>query len=90
MALKPRADVTRIQNKGIIGPTKRTYTLQKFLKRSYALLQKQEAAPVSLLFQFIGGALVDYFNFICFLNINRCSAQDTASIRCTLTGTFVA
>ena len=28
LALKPRVDVTKVQNKGISGPTQRTYVLQ--------------------------------------------------------------
>ena len=38
LALKPRVDVTRVQNRGISGPTKRTYVLQKILKKEVLIL----------------------------------------------------
>ena len=37
LALKARADVTKVQNKGIGGPTKRTHVLQIFLKNYGAM-----------------------------------------------------
>ena len=33
LALKPRADVTKVQNRGISGPKKRIYVLQIFKKK---------------------------------------------------------
>ena len=33
LALKPRGDITKSQNRGMSGPTKRTYVLQNFQRK---------------------------------------------------------
>ena len=53
LALKPRADVTKIQNRDISGPTKRTYVLQRFFKKK-RLIQRIFLAEGSTLALKIG------------------------------------
>ena len=40
LALKPRGDVTEVQNRDISGHTKKTYVLKKFNER-YFFIKKQ-------------------------------------------------